>query len=331
LAFDSNLPMAEQLDVYRDWLKISDADRPLNNYQLLRLTKFEDDIAKIRKNYRELNAHVRKYASGAFAKQSQELLNELAKAMLCLTDARRKREYDVSLGRQAAKGDKKKQTFEELLLSRGIIDANQLKKARDYAGAIGLEVRDSIVQQKLAGQDAVMEIFAESIGLPYLDVSLVTLDHGLLKRVPAMIARQQSCVPVLLDEGQLLMASPNPLTPDIEETLRLKTGLSVRSVLCTPSSVNDIINKFYTKEMAQAEMAAAASGAPAPTGDKPAPKAGPAQPPIDPMKLKLMVGAGSFAATSVVTQMALQWPMLPALALSAVVALVLVGIVSVMK
>ncbi|MFH1924301.1 MAG: hypothetical protein ABIP48_30990, partial [Planctomycetota bacterium] len=92
--------MAQELDVYRDWLGIKEAARPLNYYQLLRLPAFEDDTSKIREHYRKMNAHVRKYATGDYAEQSQELLNELAKGMLCLTDARRKREYDVTLGRK---------------------------------------------------------------------------------------------------------------------------------------------------------------------------------------------------------------------------------------
>ena len=70
--------MAKQLDVYRDWLKITETQRPLNHYQLLRLKPFEDDVARIRAHYRKLNAHVRKYATGDYAEESQELLNELA-------------------------------------------------------------------------------------------------------------------------------------------------------------------------------------------------------------------------------------------------------------
>ena len=54
------------LDVYRDWLGIKEAERPLNHYQLLRLKKFEDDPEKIRGHYRKLNAHVRKYAAGQY-------------------------------------------------------------------------------------------------------------------------------------------------------------------------------------------------------------------------------------------------------------------------
>ena len=159
--------MTQTLDVYRDWLKITETARPLNHYQLLRLKKFEDDPAKVREHYRTMNAHVRKFAAGEFAKQSQDLLNELAKAMLCLTDAQRKGEYDASLGRKDAKAEGKTRTFEEILLATKVIDQAALDKARNFAQAINVEVRDALVQQKLAKYEAVLPAYAESIGLPY--------------------------------------------------------------------------------------------------------------------------------------------------------------------
>src|SRR3972149_3475642 len=163
--------MTKTLDVYRDWLKITETARPLNHYQLLRLKVFEDDTAKVREHYRAMNAHVRKYAAGELAKQSQDLLNELAKAMLCLTDKQRKGEYDAALGRKDAKSGAKARTFEQILLAAKVIDQAALDKARNFAKAINVEVRDARVQQKLPKADAVLPAYAESIGLPYLDLS----------------------------------------------------------------------------------------------------------------------------------------------------------------
>ena len=39
----------------------------------------------------------------------------------------------------------------------------------------------------------------------------------------------------MADHGHLLMASPNMLPPDVEEELRLRFSMPVRTVLCTPS------------------------------------------------------------------------------------------------
>ena len=248
--------MLERLDVYRNWLGITEAARPLNYYQLLRLKSFTDDTQKIRAHYRKMNAHVRKFATGDYAAESQELLNELARAMLCLTDVGRKREYDASLGRKdVAKG--RQRTLEEILLAGKTIDRGQLDKARSYAEAVGLEIRDALVQQKTAAADVVMLAYAESLGLPYIELEDVGVDEELVPRVPPTLARQHSCVPVMTDEGQLLMASPNPLIPDVEEELRLRFNMPVRTVLCTPASINTVVARYYPRDAAALPAATA--------------------------------------------------------------------------
>lgn len=254
----------KEIDVYKEWLGIKETIRPLNHYQLLRLKQFEDDSGKVRENYRKMNAHVRKYAAGEYGPLSQKLLNELAKAMLCLTDARRKGEYDATLGRKEA-GTGVRQSFEEMLLSRKLVDQAQLTKARTFANTVGLELRDSIVQQKLAPADAVMPLYAESVGLPFIDLNDIQVDQTIVPRVPTYIARQHSCVPVMIDDGAVLMASPHPLLPDVEEELRLRIGMPVRTALCTSSQISDCIAKYYPKDAAVAEMAAKSAAPPTAT------------------------------------------------------------------
>jgi hypothetical protein len=243
--------MAKQLDVYRDWLGITDPARPLNHYQLLKLKLFEDDPEKIRANYRKLNAHVRKFSTGEFGPQSQALLNELAKAMLCLTDAERKAEYDIVLGRTTTRAGRRR-TMEQILLASRAITQEQLTKARDFAKAVGMEVRDAILQQRIAAPETVMQAYAESVGRPYLDLSDLEIDPALVAKLPAALARQHSCVPVMAEESQVLVASPLPLNPDVEDTMRLRFGLPARSVFCTPASLNAALAKYYPRDAARA-------------------------------------------------------------------------------
>mgnify|MGYP000176879108 CR=1 FL=1 len=276
--------MAKQIDVYREWLGITETERPLNYYQLLKLKQFEDDPEKIRASYRKLNAHVRRYQTGEFGPQSQQLLNELAKAMLCLTDAQRKSDYDASLGRVRVE-EGKRPTFEQILLSRKMLTPEQLNRVRAFADAVGLPIRDALLQQKSVSAEAVMQAYAESVGLPYVDLAETGIDETLVLQIPTAVARNFSCVPVMVDDGQLLIASPNPLNPDMEEHLRHRVGMPVRSVFCTPAGVNAAIDKYYSREALQAAAAAAkqaaatkASAARPEPARKPAAKAQPQAP-----------------------------------------------------
>lgn len=312
--------MAKQLDVYRDWLQIPDEQRPLNYYQLLKLKPFEDDPAVVRSHYRKLNAHVRKFAAGQYAQQSQDLLNEIAKAMLCLTDEQRKSDYDASLGRTTTRQGGRR-AMEQILLATKAIDPPQLDKARNLARTLGVELRDALLQQKAAPPEAVMQAFAESIGLPFVDLAELQIEESLVPVVPAVLARQQSCVPLMRADGQVLVATPHPLTPEVEDQLRLRFDQPVRTVLCTPAAINEAVLKYYPKEAAAREMSGGGAAAAKKAATAPAAGASAAQPAASPLdraarkkrlQMAAIIGANFTALTffvvgSFITNWALKW------------------------
>ncbi|MDR2643050.1 MAG: general secretion pathway protein GspE [Planctomycetaceae bacterium] len=238
------------VDVYRDWLKIGAENRPLNFYQLLRLERFEDDIEKIRKNYRQLNAHVRKFASGDYIEESQKLLNELAKAMLCLTDSTRKLEYDISLGRKVGVV-KARRSLEEILLANQIVPPDRMKQVKSYADAVGIDLQEAVLQQKLGTQETVMLAYAESVGLPFVSIDEIGVDEEIAAQINPNTARHHSFVPLMIDRGQLLLASPKPVNPDVEEELRMIFEIPVRSTICTSAEIIPAIAKYYPRDAIQ--------------------------------------------------------------------------------
>ncbi len=246
-----------QLDVYRDWLKIEATNRPLNYYQLLRLKTFEDDVQVIRKHYRELNAHVRKYATGNYIEESQKLLNELAKAMLCLTDTARKEDYDFSLGRkkETAAPASGRRTFEDILATDRILTPDQLKKSQRYAEAIGIGLEMAIIQQKQADPEKIMIAYAESEGLPFVNLDECPVDEYYAPQIDPNMARQYSFVPVMADMGKLILASPAPLSFEVAEVLQALFEMPVRSAICVPSQVNAAIAKYYPRDAVQVVVA----------------------------------------------------------------------------
>ncbi|MDO5580650.1 MAG: hypothetical protein Q4G69_05915 [Planctomycetia bacterium] len=243
-----------KIDVYKDWLKINAANRPLNYYQLLRLKTFEDDIALIRKQYRELNAYIRKFATGDYIEESQALLNEMAKAMLCLTDAERKEDYDFRLGRkkEGAETDQVgRRTFEDVLLENRVLTPEQLKKSKMYADAVGLDLEMAIIQQKHAAPENVMMAYAEANGYPFVNLDDVPVDEYYVPQINPVLARQHSFIPILSDMGKLILASPTPLDLDVEAELQQLFRMPVRCAICTPSQVNAAIAKYYPRDAVQ--------------------------------------------------------------------------------
>ncbi len=237
------------LDVYKEWLGIPEDQRPPDHYQLLRLVQFEDNADKIQSNYRKLNAHVRKYATGQYMDESQALLNELAKAMLCLTDAERKHEYDAQLGREFDEDEEPgaRPPIEKILLDQGEISPQQVDDAKRMHENLGIDMRDALVQLKAVKADVAARALATSMGLPFVDLAEMIPDDSVLDRVPRSMVKQHSILPLFVDEDDdvLLVASVNPITADAEDDLRLRFELPIRQVLSTPLAINQAIAKYY--------------------------------------------------------------------------------------
>jgi len=234
------------LDVYKDWLGIPEGDRPPHHYDLLRLVQFDDDEEKIRAHYKKLNSHVRKYASGKYSVESQELLNELAKAMLCLTDPERKKEYDESLGREFDdEQGSGAQSVQEILVELGHIDKSQSAELVEFAEKRGLSVRDAAVQMRLVDAETATQALARSQGVPYIDLEETFPDDEILDQMPQQVAKRNTILPLFIDNDVLLVACADQPTHELEDELRMRYQVPSRWVLATPRSISQGITNYY--------------------------------------------------------------------------------------
>jgi len=84
-------------DPYRKWLGIPQWEQPANHYRLLGITPFENDPEVIDAAADRQMAHVRTYQAGQHSALSQNILNELSTARVCLLSPDKKRAYDERL------------------------------------------------------------------------------------------------------------------------------------------------------------------------------------------------------------------------------------------
>jgi len=94
----TNRPSSADLsELYYQWLGIPVREQPANHYRLLGLALFEHNPNVIEGASDRQMSHVRSFATGSHSLESQQILNELSKAKLCLLNDRQKAEYDAGL------------------------------------------------------------------------------------------------------------------------------------------------------------------------------------------------------------------------------------------
>src|SRR5688572_10578660 len=88
---------ATLFDPYHKWLGIPAAEQPPHHYRMLGISLFESDQDVIEAAADRQMSHVQRYKTGQHSLLSQQLLNELAAAKVCLLRPEKKAAYDRQL------------------------------------------------------------------------------------------------------------------------------------------------------------------------------------------------------------------------------------------
>ena len=94
--------MADTFDPYQQWLGISPQERPANHYRLLGIETFESDPAVIAAAADRRMQAIRRHQTGPRGAATQQILNELSAAKVCLLDTAARAAYDEMLRGLAA-------------------------------------------------------------------------------------------------------------------------------------------------------------------------------------------------------------------------------------
>ena len=95
--------MPERFDPYHKWLGIPPKQQPPHHYRLLGIDFFESDHDVIEAAADRLMAYLKDCGTGKHSVASQELLNKVSAARVCLLDDAKKAQYDNALRSLLAK------------------------------------------------------------------------------------------------------------------------------------------------------------------------------------------------------------------------------------
>jgi len=133
----------------------------------------------------------------------------------------------------------------EILVARGALTEEDLNKAlveqkqtKAFLGQILLK-RGVIKKRDLA------DALQDQLGLPYVDLSEVTVPSELGQLLPESFVRTHRAVPFKLEDGTLSVAMTDPLNLTAIESMRLVTGLHVQPFFAPEEDVQLATNQLF--------------------------------------------------------------------------------------
>jgi type II secretory ATPase GspE/PulE/Tfp pilus assembly ATPase PilB-like protein len=112
----------------------------------------------------------------------------------------------------------------------------------------GVDLLTSIIDQKLLPKDEACRLWADAMGLAYVDPFVSVITEEAVARIPAEIARKVKCVGLYVFAGTLTVAMASPDEADVVRRVGNIAQIPISPVFALPREIEDAIAIHYSNE-----------------------------------------------------------------------------------
>ena len=136
--------------------------------------------------------------------------------------------------------------LERLLLSKKKIDEDQLKSLKNQMESDKKTLKEVVIANNIASEQELTQLFADEIGVPYVEFNAKDIPREILKLVPEHIAKQYRVIlfDIESESGINLLAMEDPDDVQAVDTLQKTLGENIRLYIATPSNISSGLDQY---------------------------------------------------------------------------------------
>lgn len=144
----------------------------------------------------------------------------------------------------------------DLLVKKGVISQEQLDRAKQEASKTGTPLEKALEKLGFISEVDIAQVVAESIGVPFMDLTDYLVDPEVVKLVPEATAKKYKVIPLFRIGDSLTVAMADPHDIAAIDEIRIKSNMdAVDSVLSTPEMIQRAIDQYYNAQGSIDELA----------------------------------------------------------------------------
>ncbi|HYV37235.1 MAG TPA: type II/IV secretion system protein, partial [Gemmataceae bacterium] len=140
---------------------------------------------------------------------------------------------------------KQRGDFTDILLKRQILGPDQLSEAKAMQQQTGAKLQDTIVKLGYATIEECLSATAEFHGMPFVNLTDVTVPPSVVELVPESVARENVVLPLSQENGALKIAVADPGDFDTLQKLQFILNKDIQPQLAVREQIIEAINRHY--------------------------------------------------------------------------------------
>ena len=133
----------------------------------------------------------------------------------------------------------------DLLVSKGFVNSENVEEARQKADEDGTSVTEVLNELGYASEDQVMMMLAGEYGMDTFDLSEYKIPSEVIEQIPAEVARQYQVVPIMDNDGTIMVAMADPTDLETLDSLRYILKADVEGVIAPRRQIDEALSYHY--------------------------------------------------------------------------------------
>jgi type IV pilus assembly protein PilB len=133
----------------------------------------------------------------------------------------------------------------DVLVKAGKLTAQQLQQGLAYQKEKGGRIGSAFVKLGILTEKELVELLSQHFGVPAIDLARVEIDEGVIKILPADVARKYTILPVAKVGAKVTLAMIDPTNVFAMDDIKFMTGYNVDPVVASETALRAAIDKYY--------------------------------------------------------------------------------------
>ena len=142
--------------------------------------------------------------------------------------------------------DDNQKKLEALLVSEGLIKADELTKFRKQATSSGKPLFGLLVEQKVITNEALTRCIAQVSGVPYVDLSDAAIEQSILDLLPRDAAERFMAVPLGEVQNRLAVAMLDANNVQAVDYLANRIGHPIKVYMASEEGIRHVLDQYRT-------------------------------------------------------------------------------------
>jgi type IV pilus assembly protein PilB len=134
------------------------------------------------------------------------------------------------------------------LLREGLVTEAQLDAALSEQSRSGKPLGRVLIESGTVSEADVVRTLARQVGLDFVDLNELQIDHGVVGLVTEAVARRYQAIPIGWRDRRLVVAMADPANVFAIDDIRALTGQDCVTVVATPSQITEVIERYFRLE-----------------------------------------------------------------------------------